>query len=437
MRIFKIPKRNGEFRTIYAPSRKEKLELRRLLDGIEHKVRKVSKGSTIQGFTLGRSPVTNALQHIGYSYTVSFDLKDFFDSVTPDKLNGKLTEDERKLVFVDGAARQGLPTSPAVANLSAIPLDTAILKFFNKHSKGVYTRYADDLTFSYNEEGLTKMLMYEVPKIVSRSGFKVNENKTSFQDAKSGRRLITGVGVGQKDIHPTRAVKRKLRAAKHQGNIDSQNGLKEWCRLKQPKPKEVIALNINKSEVDILTKFWKLPKIDFSKVPEKKTEIFPNNIIITGDPVYTLGMSTWTSGWTNCMSQPDGLDKGGSKRKGCISWVYLKGTRIAAVLSDKEKVIGGISRKVILSRVLVHELRNGVFVYDKIYGHLKESQVLERFLMEKGYIDVTIARRRFPKEKVVGCTPDKNCAYLDRLKSYHIKATEGCWKGTQVTILHL
>ena len=181
-----------------------------------------------------------------------------------------LTKDGRyfyfeSLLFPDGAARQGLPTSPSLANIAATPIDNEIagLKKPGRFQSFVYTRYADDLTFSCNTLDMIHYLQRVVPLIVRRHGFEVNASKTRIQSARSGMRMITGVAVGRSGIAAPRELKRKIRAGEHQvkhglrrrftlkllderrkGRLTgtfrlrlrrSLSGLKEWARLVRPK----------------------------------------------------------------------------------------------------------------------------------------------------------------------------------------------------------
>lgn len=281
MKIIKIPKRNGKFRTIYVPTEAEKAECREAVDKIKAIRDEGPSTEVSHGFEDGRSPVTNALQHIGFKYSLCFDLKDFFDSVTHEMVEKALVEDKTindvDLMFIkgtitglfpDGAAHQGPPSSPYLANIAAIPMDKDILKLQRTNGRFknfIYTRYADDLTFSFDSPGMIEHLMKEIPKIVERHGFKINESKTHLQCAKAGRRVITGIAVDDK-LHTPRSVKRRLRAAKHQieNGIHPRNlrrlisrqkvfnqkgkhislnrllvagakGLAEWARLRLPK----------------------------------------------------------------------------------------------------------------------------------------------------------------------------------------------------------
>lgn len=242
MQIFKISKKNGSFRTIYAPNPEEKSHLRWCLDhgGITREAEKKmeASGNIQHGFRPGRSAVTNAQQHRNFNYTLCFDLSDFFDSVTPQHVPEFATV---LYVWQDGAARQGLPTSPALANMAACGMDMAILDMFkierrlSIHDKIIYTRYADDLAFSFNLPDTAEWLTRSIPELVEKHGFKINPAKTHIQCAKAGVRYVTGVGIDGSKLRPSRDVRRRLRAARHQGRNWEARGLEEWCKLKLPR----------------------------------------------------------------------------------------------------------------------------------------------------------------------------------------------------------
>ena len=232
----------GKERTIYAPDPKEKKAFRALIPELDRLLARKRGHRCLHGFVKGRSPVTNALAHVGRRFTVTFDLSNFFDSVTDDHLRAAgvpnpLSHPLRALVLVNGAPRQGLPSSPAAANLAATPMDWELLTWLGAKGdpQATYTRYADDLTISTDRREIAQAALAEVPGIVMKHGFAVNPKKTHLYDARCGRRPITGVAVGPDGIHPTRAMKRKLRAALHQGNEAQARGLAEWCKLKLPK----------------------------------------------------------------------------------------------------------------------------------------------------------------------------------------------------------
>ena len=53
-----------------------------------------------------------------------------------------------QLVCFRGRLPQGAPSSPVITNMICVPLDNALLRLVKK-TNCVYTRYADDITFSY------------------------------------------------------------------------------------------------------------------------------------------------------------------------------------------------------------------------------------------------------------------------------------------------
>ena len=436
--IVKIPKHNGMFRTIYVPSPEFKIELRSLCGKLERKARRLDKDSVVHGFARYRSPVTMAKAHIGHQFTLSMDLKDFFDHVTPAMLTGKLTKEEMALVIENGAARQGLPTSPTVANIAFAAVDKAILKSLRKTCKNVvYTRYADDLAFSFDEPGLESQIEKIVRENVSRAGFKVNNAKTQLQSAKSGRRIVTGIGVGDGGIYPTREMKRRLRAALHQGNKDQAQGLAEVCKVKTPRqPPEgfgdVSFMDVD-DEIVVLKKGWQLPAIDVRKIPERQSVGIDKNVVISADPVMFLGMSTFTTGWTSCMSQPTG-----QYRKGVIGWLYQAGTRIAYLAHPGDTMtIFGVTRPRMRARCLVHTLRdaNGTLVYDRVYGNEPYTAELVLALEKAGVISVTKARQTIKERRVVGHMPKKSYSpYFDSLNRSTAMATSGPWNGKSVFV---
>jgi RNA-directed DNA polymerase len=239
MKITKIPKGNGKFRTIYCPSPTEKLLFRGNVPHLNSQAIALDIHKVAHGFLPGRSIVTNALAHVGdWQITLHFDFENFFDSVTSEMLPepSGLTSHTcgfhyaawiRQNCFPDGAARQGLPTSPAIANIAAAPFDAAVIALRGSltpkrrilGSRGpafVYTRYADDLTFSCNSEAVAARILKEIPALAAAHGFKINTAKTTRQHARAGHRIVTGIAATPTGILPTRQARRKLRAASHQ-----------------------------------------------------------------------------------------------------------------------------------------------------------------------------------------------------------------------------
>ena len=234
--LFYISKKNGKFRRIFSLYKEQKAQLRELIPSLEKTLLKCDSHQVNYAFIRNRNCVENAMQHIGYKYTVSMDLENFFESVNREHVNKYLDEDIMDQCFISGAPQQGLPTSPLIANLAFLDCDNVILKSLKKYNiSSVYTRYADDLIISFDNKKDIGKVIFLITNIVNSSGFKVNKKKTKIQSTDNGRKVITGVAIDNKGIYPTRRTLKKIRAAQHQNNSSSLLGLIEWSKCKLPK----------------------------------------------------------------------------------------------------------------------------------------------------------------------------------------------------------
>lgn len=248
--ICKIAKGNGKTRLIYKPRRDIKATLRTYIPVLEEIALKLCPPNVVHGFWPARNCVSNAQMHVGpWRYTVCMDLKDFFDHCTREMLNQSLPQHMRPAVeqlTPDNACRQGLPTSPAAANVCFAACDHDIIMALKASGiQFAYSRYADDLTFSVMTRDEVDRILEMVPVLVKDRGFVLNERKTHVQYAGAGRRVITGVAVDETGVYPTRKSRRRLRAAKHKMTLPCKYGvalhrkhraagLAEWCKCKPP-----------------------------------------------------------------------------------------------------------------------------------------------------------------------------------------------------------
>jgi RNA-directed DNA polymerase len=234
--VVQLRKRSGGFRTIYVLSRRHRHQLSMLLEAIRAMI---PQNPSAHGFVPGRSIVTNAKAHVGYRYSLTFDFEDFFDSVTNETLFRVVPPEGVAIVgdvCFEGAIRQGPPTSPDLSNLAAEPFDREIRRALDYFEGTIaYTRYADDLTFSFNDPANVAPLREVVHTVAAKHGFKVHPKKEHLQDEARGRRYICGIAVDAEGIHAPRRLKRRLRAARHQENTNHANGLEEFLKLKEPK----------------------------------------------------------------------------------------------------------------------------------------------------------------------------------------------------------
>ena len=237
-RLASIPKRRpGEFRVIAVTDRAQLAAGRSLLPYLHSRI---DPALPLHGFVPGRNPVTNAHAHRGFQWSLTIDLQDFFDHVTADKLvaTGLPRCITRLITDRHGIARQGYATSPAASDLAFQTVDHRILALLAAEWPGaVYTRYADDLTISANDRDALTRVQRNVEALIASAGFKVSARKTHVLAARAGRRVVTGVAVGETDLRVTRSTRRRLRAAEHADNRMQARGLREWSLLKTPRDK--------------------------------------------------------------------------------------------------------------------------------------------------------------------------------------------------------
>lgn len=227
---FEVPKAKGGTRRIAAPRTPLRKVQRKILDAI---LAKVPMHDACHGFVAGRSTVTNAAPHVGQALVVKLDLKDFFPTVHYRRVRGLfqhlgyndevagvlagLTTYRPKIgdtVIWPGILPQGAPTSPALANLACRRLDQRLAKLAAKYD-AVYTRYADDLTFSFAQVPDVRLgrFLWWVDGICQQEGFIERADKRRILRAKHQQR-VTGLVVNA-DVHVPRADKRKFRAILH------------------------------------------------------------------------------------------------------------------------------------------------------------------------------------------------------------------------------
>lgn len=227
---FEVPKARGGTRRIAAPRAPLRTVQRIILDQI---LAKVPLHDACHGFVEGRSTVTNARPHVGAALVIKLDLKDFFPTVHYRRVRGLFqylgyNEEVSKLlaglttyrpkiddaVVWPGVLPQGAPTSPALANLACRRLDQRLARLAARYG-ATYTRYADDLTFSFQASPDIRIgrFLWWVDGICQQEGFTERSEKRRILRAKHQQR-VTGLVVNAKVDIP-RADRRRFRAILH------------------------------------------------------------------------------------------------------------------------------------------------------------------------------------------------------------------------------
>ncbi|HNV71109.1 MAG TPA: reverse transcriptase family protein, partial [Candidatus Ozemobacteraceae bacterium] len=237
---FAIPKRTGGERVIMAPKKRMKGLLRQLNRDL---VQKLPVHEAARGFVPGGSVRANAEPHVGRKYVIRLDIRDFFPTLHFGRVRGYLiavgfgyavatilavlmTEAERQPVQIDNQVYQvpigsrycvqGAPTSPGLANAIFKRADRRLSQLAAKLEMN-YSRYADDLTFSGDDESVVVELFRYAMLILTNEGFTLNLAKTRVMRASNAQR-VTGATVNQV-LGLSKKERKRLRAALHQNAL--------------------------------------------------------------------------------------------------------------------------------------------------------------------------------------------------------------------------
>jgi RNA-directed DNA polymerase len=177
-----IPKRDGRERALLAPSPALKSLQRRLL---RRHLARLPIHPAATAFRPGGSIVANARHHAGQALVATVDIADFFPSTSANRVRsfflahgwrGEALSTLMRLCVYRGGLPQGAPTSPCLSNLVNVELDEA-LDALARRSGGTYTRYGDDLTFSWPTGRIPSHVERTVRKHLLQAGYRVQPRK--------------------------------------------------------------------------------------------------------------------------------------------------------------------------------------------------------------------------------------------------------------------
>lgn len=192
---FDVPKKSGGFRHIEDPDDELK-EVLRLLNDFLQAVYYFRKSEAAYGFVRVpydeanlRNIRTNAEKHRNQQWMLNVDFLDFFHQINqrevyelfvcpPFNFSEDLAVLLSKLTTYKGRLPMGSPTSPVLSNFAMLLLDQDLRSFATKEDF-IYTRFADDLTFSANTL-ISVEHLNEIKQICTLYGLKLNENKIHF-----------------------------------------------------------------------------------------------------------------------------------------------------------------------------------------------------------------------------------------------------------------
>jgi hypothetical protein len=219
-REFSIPKRSGGTRTISAPEPALKAMQRRILRRL---LARLPSHPACKGFERGESIATNALVHSQKKIVLRMDLKDFFASTTARRLreyftaigwNREASDLLARLCTQRGGLPQGAPTSPRLSNLLNYRLDARLAGMAEKEG-AAYTRYADDITFSFETGNAALRRVIQVTRlVVEEEGYRLHTRRKLHVRRPHHRQIVTGLVVNA-GVRLPRSTRRRLRAAAH------------------------------------------------------------------------------------------------------------------------------------------------------------------------------------------------------------------------------
>ncbi len=226
-----IPKRSGGLRQIAQPAREVKLLQRAFVSTF---LTSLPVHQCATAYRVGLSIRDNASRHIGHGPILKLDLRDFFPSIRSQDWVSYCrdsrclqTEEDVHLTASLLFHRQsgyrllrlaiGAPSSPMLSNILMFDFDARVTELVEK-DRVVYTRYADDLTFSAPRAGFLNSVVRTVAitlRDLKYPKLEINPEKTTFITSKY-RRTVTGLTITN-DLRVTigRERKRQLHAAVH------------------------------------------------------------------------------------------------------------------------------------------------------------------------------------------------------------------------------
>lgn len=218
---FVIKKRDGSARVIAEPRNRLKVIQQKVLRFLTERAGPFKP--VVHGFVPNRSILTNAQMHCTPKnhHIFNIDLKDFFPSITFFRVRGVLRKHPfnfshevatviAHICTLDGTLPQGAPTSPFLSNLVCRSMDRDLTDLARRNLAR-YTRYADDMTFSFpvrktsrlpaavcivDDDGHLHVGAELQDLITNKHHFTINPAKSRLSDR--GRRMeVTGLTINQ------------------------------------------------------------------------------------------------------------------------------------------------------------------------------------------------------------------------------------------------
>lgn len=228
--VFRIPKKSGGTRLIEEPPADLKEKQRKAVKLL--RAYGIGPGKWSTGFVKGKSIKDHAIAHFGCRVIVSIDMRDAFHKIKPfhvrtslsaEKVPANIVDEIIKICFYKGRLSMGSPSSPDLLNIVCKHLVDPRIAGIARVYMASYTRYADNIELSSDNENLKKCIPV-VANILRDVGMSMNRKKVKIMW--SGRRqTVTGLVVNwiHGETKPRARVKksrlRRFRSKLHNAKI--------------------------------------------------------------------------------------------------------------------------------------------------------------------------------------------------------------------------
>ena len=223
---------NGKERILHSP----KYGLKAVQISISRLLSQLALPNHLTAYTKGNSNITNARMHVGNGTILCFDLKDFFPSISTDrvretikrkKCNDEVAELIAELATFRNMLPQGAPSSPVISNLVLENLAFRIYNLTKTHN-GTYSQYADDGTLS--GVPYVKRLIPTIRRIVTEEGFILHDGAEKLRVITNRQeQLVTGVridnslDVGSEKLMKYQSELREIEADLRSGKLPTKS----------------------------------------------------------------------------------------------------------------------------------------------------------------------------------------------------------------------
>ncbi|TBL85779.1 RNA-directed DNA polymerase [Hafnia alvei] len=228
-KVFFIKKKNGKgLREIAQPSPDVKKVQRAIVNSL---LSLLPVHECATAYIEEKSIVDNAEPHKKNEYILKMDFENFFYSIKPQDLNYFISKNDIQLnqfeyeVISHYLFRRkkgekklrlciGAPSSPMISNIVMYDFDEKLFNYC-KENDVIYTRYADDLSFSsdsFDKLNDVKNFVINLVSLQKKPELIINTSKTKFI-GKGRSRRITGVVISNTgDLGVGRFLRKKIRA---------------------------------------------------------------------------------------------------------------------------------------------------------------------------------------------------------------------------------